>query len=111
EVLERGLAAATPVAQVMSVGDAVGAGRKGATAVARLQRPAQRGGDRAALAARVDDASVRVVQHGDDSGIAEKAPGRFRWNAVSLLGLTLEGGGVDVEDDLHRRGGFLRLGP
>ena len=78
EVRERGGAALSPVADVVSLAKAAVAAREAAAAVSMKQRPPQRRRDRARLGADVEDTPLGIVLHHDATRVAAEALGRFR---------------------------------
>ena len=77
EVRERGGAALSPVADVVSLAKAAVAAREATAAVTMEQRPPQCRWNRAGLGPDLEDAPVRIVLHHHPTGVAPKALGRF----------------------------------
>jgi len=116
EVRERGGAALSPVADVVSLAKAAVAGREAAAAVAMEQRPTQCRRDCARLGPDLEDAPVRIVLHHDPTRVTSEALGRFGGNACAifddglagLIGI-LEHDAVDMDHHLVVLGGRARI--
>jgi hypothetical protein len=113
EVVQTGLTALGPVADVMGIDEPppLAAGELAAS-VAREQRPADRGRDRTRSSPDAERFAVSLDQ-GDERAIAGETPGGFRRDprAVGNRALTRTGGararlvgcqglGIDVDEDL-----------
>jgi hypothetical protein len=85
EVRQRGGASLGPVTDVMALAEPDSAAREAAAAVAMVERPADRRGNRPGPGIDLHDPAVRAVSHHHSAGVAGQALGRSSWNACAVL--------------------------
>jgi hypothetical protein len=107
EIRQRGGAAVSPVADVMTLPEANSAAREATAAVAMVQRPTEGRRNRPRPGADFHHAPVGVVAHDHPAGVAGQALGRSSWNACPVLQDRLarlpgvrQDLGVHMDDDL-----------
>ena len=107
EIRERRRAAVRPVADVVALHEPTRAARKAARVVSVLQRPPQRGRNRAGPSPYFHDPAIGIVSHDHTARVARQPLGRFRGNVRAALEDRLAGrvgvgqhGRIDVDDHL-----------
>src|SRR5438132_14268127 len=85
EVGELCAAATSPVPEVRTLTEPRSGARKAAAAVAVVQRPSERGRDRAGTRSDLPDTPIATVSHHHTARVTRQTPRRFRGNAPAVL--------------------------
>src|SRR5205823_12461773 len=84
-IRQRGGTALRPVTDVVALSEADPTAREAAAAVAMVERPPERRGNRPGASIDLHDPAVPVVSHHHPAGVARQALGRSSWNARAVL--------------------------